>query len=1177
MTLESECDEFLIPIVKDSIPSMVAITISNVPLEYPINMQIDVGNDSISDWRFENFGMCDRFAGNETNISDVVSGNAPIAHIKVPKSAVSHASLSIVANSSTNAYELALLAGEYQAWYANSLDNQFANAEAIVNGKAMYSMAFVDWNLDGKKDIFIGNDEGNLNYSLSNNDSYMSGYIPLVNFSGVIVDSLVDTNLSEDAYPDLFACTRGGSFYVVYNTGNSDMPQYKVTLPADIFTIDSIDFNNDSSMDAVASGSQGIFYILRNNGNTSFSNITQSNSTTSSILALDCGDLDGNGYPDIVGAAMNGSLYVCLNEGINLSSPVRIPASTFSLYSIKLAMLNNDTYLDILAGNSKGGLFVLFGNGDGTFQQPIALQAGAQMITSVTAADLNKDNVLDLIAGSRDGRIYYSLNNGYGNFSRICSAPAGNSYVMAVETADMDDDNDTDVIAANYNGNIYILRNNLEGVNETIDFTQALRSYVVNATPVVDEWGNPMVTVPINITSQYPVNITLSNLNVTYDYTAHINVLPQVIAYVASHPANATGFVNVPVRISSSTPGKVRVSIEINYSRCAPWLGEPIPDSYAFDEDTYGYHLIDLERYFCDDKDDGNLTFFVAYEEEPAALHAMIDGHYLSFQPSPQWTGTRNFSVKAVDREGLQFTSNVFTVTVRHVNHPPVFSDVPTSLRVVENQSSWLPISSYASDLDGDAIYITASDNVNVTLHSNGSAELRFSGAGYDRTIAFIASDGNSTAIVYVLITVTPYGTPVWSALPEYNIPRGCNITEQTANYSLREHVHDVDTPINDLAFSVVGLSGAPTGANVSVSSSGMLIVSKPTNYVGTFTVTLRVSDGAHYDDAELRITVRAVQLPPVYLGGLTSATVDEDTTWSADLSLRFSNPDAPGMMYYSSNSDAIKVVGSIACWTPTHGSSNITNLIFTAYDMENTSFTANSTPITLTFREVNDRPVYLGGMQSAIIYEGMTWTIDLAQFFSDEENPEGLEFSCNSPSVSITGSNASWSPKLGDGNVTDLVFTAVDANDDSLNVSSTPINLVFVPKNKQPHAQIIKISPSKPTTETVVSFEGAGTDTDGRIIAWEWKDNTGVLEHTAEFTCRLGAGKHAFTFRVEDDKGLWSDYAYANLTVAKVAKPKPAQQMPYLFFGILGLAGALICLGITMNIRGRKRLKRLK
>ncbi|MEM2900017.1 MAG: hypothetical protein QXT63_04430, partial [Thermoplasmata archaeon] len=282
-----------------------------------------------------------------------------------------------------------------------------------------------------------------------------------------------------------------------------------------------------------------------------------------------------------------------------------------------------------------------------------------------------------------------------------------------------------------------------------------------------------MVTIPLKLTSPYNINISLSELNLTYNYSIHLNILSQISAFVSSQPANETGFVNVPVRISADTHSSLKISFSINYTQCAPWLGSPIPNTYIFDEDTYAYHLIDLEKYFFDDKDDGNLVFFVSYEEEPSELHAIVDGRFLNFQAKTHWSGSHKFAVKATDSEGLEFVSNVFSVTVRDVNYPPVFSNFPPTLRVVENQSAWLNLSQYVTDLEGDLLTFSTSDPNNVTIYPNGSAEMRFSNAGYEHNIAFSVSDGNNTSISYILITVMPFGTPVWTVLPEYNITKG--------------------------------------------------------------------------------------------------------------------------------------------------------------------------------------------------------------------------------------------------------------------------------------------------------------------------------------------------------------------------------------------------------------------
>jgi predicted transcriptional regulator len=104
--------------------------------------------------------------------------------------------------------------------------------------------------------------------------------------------------------------------------------------------------------------------------------------------------------------------------------------------------------------------------------------------------------------------------------------------------------------------------------------------------------------------------------------------------------------------------------------------------TYTLDEDQmYIEHLIDLEEFFSDDRDDGNMTFTVVYQENPDVVEARIDGRFLNVEQKVlNWHGELRFQVEAADkgilgldvqRYQLRSLSNPFIITVRSINDPP--------------------------------------------------------------------------------------------------------------------------------------------------------------------------------------------------------------------------------------------------------------------------------------------------------------------------------------------------------------------------------------------------------------------------------------------------------------------------------------------------------------------------
>lgn len=131
------------------------------------------------------------------------------------------------------------------------------------------------------------------------------------------------------------------------------------------------------------------------------------------ILAVDVGDLDRNGSPDIVAAnAASGKLEILFTQARagaatacqvlgwqQRRSAVAVPAPR----ALRIADLDNDGKLD-LAAIGGDGLYLFYGDGRGNFtahpQNPMVAQSG---LGGLQLADVNRDGGLDLVLGKPDG------------------------------------------------------------------------------------------------------------------------------------------------------------------------------------------------------------------------------------------------------------------------------------------------------------------------------------------------------------------------------------------------------------------------------------------------------------------------------------------------------------------------------------------------------------------------------------------------------------------------------------------------------------------------------------------------------------------------------------------------------------------------------------------------------
>lgn len=170
-------------------------------------------------------------------------------------------------------------------------------------------------------------------------------------------------------------------------------------------------------------------------------------------------DFNGDGVPDLaVTGAFSDNLAVALGRGDgSFQEPsftrLIVPGNTQGLIrGLVAGDFNRDGKMD-LAGAGRN-LYILLGNGNGTFQNPTAIDSGGQL-TSIASADLNGDQRLDFVVAS-------SLSNPTPNSGFVAAVLAtATGYQAAVrlgsvtdprqvQVDDLNGDQRPDVVAVDY-------------------------------------------------------------------------------------------------------------------------------------------------------------------------------------------------------------------------------------------------------------------------------------------------------------------------------------------------------------------------------------------------------------------------------------------------------------------------------------------------------------------------------------------------------------------------------------------------------------------------------------------------------------------------------------------------------------------------------------------------------
>ena len=242
------------------------------------------------------------------------------------------------------------------------------------------------------------------------------------------------------------------------------------------------DFNNDNRPDlAVLNANEGSnnVAVMLNNGTGGF-NTPVNTPISEKPITLAAGDFNNDGKLDLVVGHLTPTLdqvtTFLLGNGSGGFSAATI-STREPFFAWQVGDLNGDGKADLIASNvadtisgtpSQRGLYVLLGNGNGTFEAPrqIATIAASKLLLY----DFNGDGKLDVAVAAFDYKLAILFGDGVGglaepiNFPLPQTSASFSSLPRAMALGDFNNDGRVDVALTNYsNGSIEILTGNGTG------------------------------------------------------------------------------------------------------------------------------------------------------------------------------------------------------------------------------------------------------------------------------------------------------------------------------------------------------------------------------------------------------------------------------------------------------------------------------------------------------------------------------------------------------------------------------------------------------------------------------------------------------------------------------------------------------------------------------------------
>ncbi|MFL5752718.1 MAG: T9SS type A sorting domain-containing protein [Bacteroidia bacterium] len=239
------------------------------------------------------------------------------------------------------------------------------------------------------------------------------------------------------------------------NTG----PLYSNGSSGAIYDAISADFNSDGHLDIVTANSvAGNISFIPGYGNGTLGN-PDTIHLAPTLFCISKGYYNNDTLPDLA-AANSGSIFVMMGNGNGTFQPYTAYAAGGYPSRIYSRDINGDGFPDLLEADQYG-VVVLMGQANGTFLPAITYSTGGSC-DDLCIADCDNDGILDVVSTTLITSTYSEINflkgNGNGTFASSTTVSSMNypyNFIAGITSGDLDGDGKTDLVVANSSNSVH--------------------------------------------------------------------------------------------------------------------------------------------------------------------------------------------------------------------------------------------------------------------------------------------------------------------------------------------------------------------------------------------------------------------------------------------------------------------------------------------------------------------------------------------------------------------------------------------------------------------------------------------------------------------------------------------------------------------------------------------------